>query len=155
MAKAKRKLSKVDVQFISLVNAGANNKTIIWKSAAETKDAPTIDKDIPILKVDEDKRLVYGIVYSPDEVDSQGDTMSGGDIIEMSYNFMKSERNTQIDKDHNEKPNEGFVAESWIVKGGDSVFPKEKTGSWAVGIKVESNETWKLVKSGKISGLSI
>jgi hypothetical protein len=31
----------------------------------------------------------------------------------------------------------------------------EKEGSWAVGIKVEKEETWQLIKNGEITGLSM
>lgn len=156
MAKAKRRLSDVDVKFISLVGKGANGKTIIWKSDAGYRmpDAGW-EKEIPILKIDDEKRVVFGIVYSPDEVDSQGDTMTAAEIEKMAYRFMENRRTDKIDKDHDEKADEGFVAETWLVKKGDPVFADQPAGSWAVGIKVTDNATWKLVKSGKIGGLSM
>lgn len=149
--KAKRRLYDVEVNFISLVGKGANKKSIIWKSA----DGGEQLKEVPILKVDDDKRLVYGIVYAPDEVDTQGDTMTAGEIEKASQDFMKNARTTQIDKNHNEEANQGFVAESWIVKDGDAVFGDQPVGSWAVSIKVEDDATWALVKSGDIGGISM
>jgi len=148
----KRKLKKVDVSFISLVGKGANNKTIIWKSKDNTGDYSRI---IPIAKVNNDERMVYGIVYSPDEVDSQGDTATAETIKEMAYSFMKSQKTTQIDKQHDFEAGQGFVAESWLTKASDPLFPSSPEGSWAVGIKVENDETWELVKSGEITGLSL
>lgn len=47
------------------------------------------------------------------------------------------------------------MAESWITKSGDPLFGDEPAGSWAVGIKIENAETWALIKSGEIQGLSM
>lgn len=153
--KPKRKLKKVDASFISLVTAGANNKSIIYKSKDYSEDANNFAKEIKILKTDEDQRMVFGIVYSPDEVDSQGDIATAEVIKEMAYNFQKNAHSNNVDKQHSFKGEEGFVAETWITKAGDNVFPTEKEGSWAVGIKIEKEETWALVKSGEIKGLSL
>ncbi|HFE38235.1 MAG TPA: hypothetical protein ENK06_07440 [Gammaproteobacteria bacterium] len=154
--KAKRRLRDVDVEYISLVDKGANGKTIIWKrSPAPAAGSVKVTRTVPILKTDEEKRLVYGIVYSPDEVDSEGDTMTAADIEKMAYNFMAQKRTQQVDKQHDGEADEGFVAESWILKDGDPLFPDENTGAWAVGIKVVDDETWEQVKTGEIGGLSM
>lgn len=154
MAECKRKLKKVNVQFISLVGQGANGKAILWKSA-DASDNPAYEKTISILKTNDEQRLVYGIVYSPNEVDSQGDTATADVIKDMAYGFMKSRNTLSVDKDHNGMSSEGFVAESWIVKKKDSVFTDQPEGSWAVAIKVENDTTWNAVKSGEIGGLSL
>lgn len=156
MTKAKRKLIKVNVNFISLVHKGANQKTIIYKSETNSEDnQPTYTHHIDIKKTNQDEQMIYGIVYSPDEVDSQGDIATRDTIKEMAYQFMKSKNIANVDKQHNEQTGEGFVVESWLIKSGDPTFPLEKEGSWAVAIKVENPETWELVKSGEITGLSL
>ena len=161
--KAKRVLKDVDVQFISLVHKGANQKTIVWKAddSAPTGEESSwtgdrskpVQKTIAILKTDEEKRMVYGIVYAPDEVDSDGDTMTAGEIEKAAHAFMKAARTGQIDKQHNYQAGEGYIAESWIVRKSDELFTEE--GAWAVGIKVENDETWQAVKKGEIGGLSL
>jgi hypothetical protein len=148
--KAKRKLKNVVVDFISLVHRGANRKTIIYKAGEDGK--PPL---ISIRKVDTDKHLVYGIVYSPDEVDSQGDFAPKEVIREMAYNFMKEGKLNNIDRQHNYKAGYGFLAESWLTKINDPVFPEEREGSWAVVIKVEDDNLWNEIKEGKITGLSM
>lgn len=150
----RRRLKKVDANFISLVGKGANNKIIIFKSA-QNNGGLQYEKQFEIRKVVDDQRMVYGIVYSPDEIDLQGDTASAEVIKDMAYDFMKNARTNNVDQQHNFIGGEGFVAESWLTKTGDNVFPFEKEGSWAVGIKVEKEETWQLVKSGEITGLSL
>lgn len=149
----KRILKSVNVNFISLVSKGANQKTIIYKS--ENSQTPNIEKKIKIAKTDEDQHLVYGIVYSPNEADSQGDTATAEVIKEMAYNFMKSAKTNNIDNQHTNIAGDGYVAESWILKASDPVFPLEKEGSWAVAIKVEKEETWDAIKKGDITGLSM
>lgn len=148
--KAKRKLKNVVVDFISLVHRGANRKTIIYKADGGEKS-----RHISIRKIDNDKHLVYGIVYSPNEVDSQGDCAPKEVIREMSYGFMKAGKLNNIDKQHNYSAGYGFIAESWLTKQNDPVFPDEKEGSWAVVIKVEDNALWDDIKDGKITGLSM
>ncbi|HZW38305.1 MAG TPA: XkdF-like putative serine protease domain-containing protein [Ignavibacteriaceae bacterium] len=149
---AKRILKKVEVNFISLVKKGANNKTVIYKNNPAEEN---YNKNFSVKKVDDEKNIIYGIVYSPDEVDLQGDTASAEVINEMAYQFMKSSRTRNIDHQHNENPVDAYIAESWLIKKGDPVFPNEKEGSWAVAIKIDDKDLWQLVKSGEISGLSI
>jgi len=147
-------LSNIDVNFISIVKKGANGKEIIWKSADADTDTPEL-KRFDIKKIDEEKHVVYGIVYSPGEVDSQGDMATAEEIEKAAYAFMKNARIDKVDDDHDYDPDVGFVGETWLTKENDSIFPDEPTGSWAVGIKVENDETWALVKSGEYNGLSM
>lgn len=148
-------LTDIDVHFISLVKKGANGKTVIFKSADADMDAPEL-RQFRISKLDDEKQMVYGIVYSPGEVDIQGDFAKADDIEHAAHNFLKQLRVHQVDEQHDYNPDDGYVAESWLTKaGGDPYFADEPTGSWAVGIKVENDETWALVKSGEYEGLSM
>jgi len=148
------KLSDIDVLFVSLVHKGANQRQIIWKSARATEETTELRR-ITFKKIDDDKQMVYGIVYAPEEVDTDGDFATAEEIEKAAYNFMKHRRTDKVDQQHDYNPDEGFVAESWILKENDPVFPEETVGAWAVGIKVENPETWALVKSGEIAGLSM
>jgi len=148
-----RKLKKIDVNFISLVDRGANKKRLIFKRDVEP--GAVFEKTLPIIKRSEEQKMVFCIVYSPDETDSQGDSAASEVIKEAAYNFMKCARTNNVDRQHDFIPDEGFVAESWIVKENDSLFPDEPAGSWAVGIKVENEDTWLLIKEGEITGVSL
>jgi len=154
MQKPKRILKEIDIEFLSLVHKGANRKTIIYKSA-DYDENPVMEKFVELKKVDDDKRIVYAIVYSPGEVDAHGDTADAETIEKAAYNFMKRGITKNVDKGHDYKADEGFVAESWITKENDSLFPDSPIGSWAVGIKVENDETWQQIKKGEITGLSL
>jgi len=149
-----REILDADITFISLVKAGANQKTIIWKSA-DHPNKPTLTKTVKILKIDDDKHIVYGIVYSPGEVDTDGDFANDEAIEKIAYKFMKNAKTGNVDQQHDFNSDEGFIAESWITKSGDPLFSDNPTGSWAVGIKIEYDDTWSLVKSGEIQGLSM
>lgn len=149
------KLTNVNVQFISLVRRGANKRSIVWKSADATRDAPHL-KTAKILKTNDEKRLVYGVVYAPDDIDMQGDWMTADEIERAAHSFMKRLALHNVDKDHNYEPIDNvYVAESYIIRGSDPEYPKEKAGTWVVTIKIDHDETWQAVKSGEIGGLSL
>ena len=151
----KRRLKNINVSIISLVDKGANLKQILFKSK-DSPEIPTYSTQIKILKTDPAKRMVYGIVYSPEETDSQGDIASAEEIEKASQVFMKNGRTNQVDKQHDGNPDEGFIAENWITREGDALFKDSAPeGSWAVGIKVEDNDTWSEVEKGEITGLSL
>ena len=146
------RLSNIAITHISLVKAGANKKSIIYKTSDKE---PEYNKEISFKKSDDEKGIVYGIVYSPEQKDTDGDFASADEIIKAAYSFMKERNTTNVDKQHSFENVEAFVAESWIVKEGDPVFPDEPVGSWAVAIKLESDELKKAVKDGDIAGLSM
>jgi len=146
------KLENIEITHISLVKSGANKKSIIFKSSEKET---SYDKFIGIKKTDEERGVVYGVVYSPDEEDTQGDSATADEIRKASYLFMKSRNTLNVDTNHDFKLVDAFVAESWIVKSNDAIFPEEKEGAWAVAIQLESDELKEQVKKGDINGLSM
>ena len=148
---SKRRLSDIAISHISLVKAGANGKTIIYKSK---EASPTYNKEIKVAKYDEEKGIVYGIVYAPDEEDSQGDSATASEIEKAAYAFMKERNTLNVDKNHDFKNVDAYVCESYIVRKGDELFP-ENEKAWAVGIKIENEELKTLVKKGELAGLSM
>ncbi len=146
----KRILKDIDVNFISLVRKGANNKVVILKSEY---GPPDFEKQIEIAKTIDG--VVYGVVYAPDEVDSQGDSSSASEIKKAAYKFMQNEAVHQIDRDHNGEAGGAYLAESWIIRKSDSLFPNEKPGAWAVGLKLTDANLIADVQKGKITGLSM
>lgn len=142
-------IKNIQIDFISLVRKGANQKEIIFKAGN------AFTKSIEIKKIDDEKRMVYGIVYSPDEVDSQGQYSTAAEIEKAAEIFMKAGRTKMIDKNHDEIAGQGFIKESWIKKDVEPLFPNEKNGSWIVGIKIENENTWEEIKQGDVAGLSM
>lgn len=146
------KLSGITITHISLVKAGANNKSIIYKSCDKE---PIYKKQIEIKKSDVEEGVVYGIVYSPDEIDTDDEYADAGEIKKAAYSFMKNKNTVNVDKDHSFANEKAFIAQSWITKENDATFPNEKQGSWAVAIQLEDEELKKAAKNGEIAGISM
>lgn len=142
------KLKDISIKFISLVDKAANHREFIFKSDGK------LDGVIHIRKVDTEKRLVLGVVYTPNEIDSQGDWADEEAIEIAAHDFLKNHFLHNVDANHNFEPEKGYVCESWIIRGNDPLFPDEKEGTWAVVIHVEDDTTWEMVKAGDLSGLS-
>lgn len=126
--------------------------------AAPSKPVFDISGYIPILKTEEERRLVTGIVLEPDEVDAQNDTIKARVIEEAAHKFLrKYNRSTEMGLMHSIFGNIGVeLAESYVthedtVLGGQKV----KAGSWLMTVKVISDKVWADVKSGKLTGFSI
>lgn len=149
--KAKRRLSDIQISHISLVKAGANGRTFLFKSKDEE---PKHEVIVQLVKQDTKKGIVYGIVYEPDKVDSQGDTANAEEIEKAAYAFMKARNTLNVDRQHNFDNVDAYVAESWIVKENDPVFP-DAVGAWAVAIKVEDEAIKSQIEKGEIKGLSM
>jgi hypothetical protein len=147
-----KKLKNIKINWLSLVKKGANQRHVLLKFA--DGEAPEL-RAIPFAKVDDEKKLVYGVVYAPDSVDAHGDFTTKDEIEKASQDFMKSMKNLNVDKDHSFKSEHAFVAESWIIRKGDPLFPGEPEGSWAVAIKIEDQELWKSLKDNGYTGLSM
>jgi hypothetical protein len=140
-----KQLTNLDIQFISLVEKGANKRSFILKD----KDGFAID--VPIVKVDDEKGIAYGIVYAPGDLDAQGDFAKAIDIEKAAHNFVASGRSANIDVQHNFEKSGAQVVESWIVKDQD-IF--EDVGAWAVGVKL-TDELVKAAKDGKLNAFSM
>lgn len=147
-------LRDIRVTFLSLVPKGANKKKVIWKSA-EGEEGEPLEAGLKSLRKSEERRMVYGVVYAPEQVDTQGDFAKADEIAKAAHGFMKEALTGNVDVKHDFDPRDAYVAESWITKGVDSLFDREPAGSWAVGIKVESDELWEQVKKGELAGISM
>lgn len=145
-------LTGINITHISLVKSGANKKEIIYKSSDKT---PEYVKQILIKKSDDEEGVVYGIVYAPNEVDTDDEYTNADEIKKAAYSFMKNKNTANVDKDHTFDIEKAFVAQSWIIKANDAVFPDEPEGSWAVAIQLEDEELIKAVKDGEIAGISM
>jgi len=142
-------LKNLDIKLISLVRAGANKKKIIYKES-EFNEVLRVE-----FKKNEDEiGVVYGIVYAPNDVDTQGDVANADEIRKAAYNFMKKSNVYAIDVEHEMKPVDAYICESWIVKDGDAFFG-DYIGAWAVGIKIEDDLLKKDIKNGVLTGLSM
>lgn len=146
---------------ISLVNQPATEETFIAMSKQE--------KVITLSKVDEEQRILMGLVLQPNQmiprVDESGNEyqmyFSAETIKAYSENFFKSGFQLNSKLEH-ETPIEGVTfVESWIVENPKvdksynfgMEYPK---GSWIATMKVDNDEIWNdYVKTGELQGFSI
>lgn len=146
-----RELKNVEVQFVSYVDKAANKKKFfLLKSDKE----PNFEKEVRILtKGDDPKKLVYGIVYAPDEVDSQGDFMSIDEIEKAAHSFMKNFQ--QIDEQHNFTEGAGTLVESTCqladIEVGDEIITK---GTWTI-VTEATDDIWDKIEKGEYTGYSL
>lgn len=144
-----RKLKNLKVEFISLVKRPATGKGLILKNVDGRVE------EIKLTKFDEETRRAYGIVYAPDQVDSQGEYTDAAEIRKAADDFMQNGRMKNVDTNHDFEPKDAFVAEQWLTKENDSMFPDEPLGAWAVGIQVNTDKLWEQVKKGELVGISL
>ena len=108
-----------------------------------------------IVKLDDEKRLVGGIVYEPDVVDSQGDSASAEEIEKGCHRYMASK--PAIHLMHKEDAGERVsIVECYITRQ-QMQFGTEviKAGSWMIVVKVHDDEIWNDVKKGALTGFSM
>lgn len=111
-----------------------------------------------ITKIDKQQQIVGGVVYEPDEVDTQGDYADKKEIEKAMYRFMeKYATNTKrIRINHQGKKLFFPIIESFIpehdTKKGDQEL---KAGTWWLMIKIPDAKIWKDIEDGKITGFSM
>lgn len=108
-----------------------------------------------IYKAEGDERYVLGVVLEPDEIDSQGDTISAEDICNAAHKFMQEYGN--IGLQHQTFVNgkikilESYVAPVEFEIGEQTV----KAGTWLLALRVIDDSIWDAIKDGRLTGLSI
>jgi hypothetical protein len=141
------------ITHVSFVKKGANGKDFLIMKSDDDQE-PTLEKEVPILKVNNEKRLVTGIVYEPDTVDSQNEFMKADAIEKAAHKFMEDYR--QVDKQHTFHSENVSVVESYVTKGDTKIGDTDiKKGTWVMTTKVNDDKIWDDVKKGKFKGYSM
>jgi len=146
-----RELVNAKITHVSYVDKAANQKQFFFM---KSEKQPDFQKEIKVLtKADDEKKLVYGIVYEPDTPDAHGDFMKAVEIEKAAHGFLKDAR--QIDKQHDFQGGVGEVVESYVAPtdfeiNGETI----KKGSWVLVTKA-SDEVWERIKKGDITGYSM
>lgn len=112
--------------------------------------------EIPFAKMDEEKQLVYGVVYEPGVVDAQGDWADAAEIEKACHGFMKDCRVVKLMHKDDLDENSAQIVESYIAPqamdiGGQQV----RKGSWVLGVHVLDKGVWESIKKGELSGFSM
>ena len=123
-------------------------------------DGPHPDETrfIKFIKVDTSQHLVGGIIYEPNEVDTQGDFAVEEDITKAMYRFMEkyATQTARIKVQHEGESHsfpiiECFQPETDTRKGGKTV----KKGSWWMMVKITSDSVWRDIEEGRLTGFSM
>jgi hypothetical protein len=147
-----RELVNAVITHVSYVDKAANKKRFFL---TKSEEKPNFQKEVKVLtKADDVQKLVYGIVYEPDVLDSHDDMMTAAEIEKSAHLFM--EQYQTMDLQHNFEDNGyGTVVESYVAPAdfavGDSVITK---GSWVLVTKA-SDEVWESIQKGEITGYSM
>ena len=137
----------------------------------EAKEEAEKSRAVGIYKADDEKRIVYGVVLDPTELDAHEDFLSPSVIEETAHDFLESSRT--IGLDHNGDAEGATVVESYIER-----YPSEEdyrlaidgkphrsfrtrfgedfvtSGSWVLGVRLPP-ELWSKVKDGELNAFSI
>lgn len=149
-----KQLTNTTVTHVSLVQNPANEESFLMlKSKGEhTISLVVKQEDMAFTDLDE-KQIVYGIVYSPDKLDADGEFMSAEDIEKAAHEFLSTFRN--IDGEHDFVSNLGVPVESYVLQKDTEIAGRMvKQGSWVLAIKA-TDEAWQKVKSGEFTGFSL
>lgn len=107
---------------------------------------PALIPDLEIVRKDEDGEP-YFIKYSKEQIER------------IAQKFFKFKNSKSVNKEHKENQAEDtYIYESWIVGENDkaaSLGFDVPVGTWMVSMKVENDELWQQIKSGKYRGFSI
>lgn len=134
--------------------AAARSEEINNSSHGDKDEMVEKSYSVGILKSEDEKRLVYGIVLEPDRVDAHGDVVVSSEIEKAAHGFMIKSR--LIGDNHMTKAENVKVAESYISPVDfDMENQRIIKGSWIIVVKVDDDEMWKAVKDGEYTGFSI
>ncbi len=113
-----------------------------------------VDFNAPIAKIDDEQRKVYGIVLEPDEVDTQGDTITASEIEKAADGFIA--KAGAIGLRHRKIAKGVTLTDSYVTQGATTLGKtKLKKGTWIIGIKIENEAIWQGVKNGEYNGFSV
>lgn len=131
-------------------------KAAIFAPAAKPEAAPVQtqkqERMVRAMKFDDEKQIVYGMVYAPDTLDTYGEYMKAEDIELMAHRYLKTVKlDASIDVKHDNVARDAYPVESFIARKGDPDYPE---GAWVLGVKVEDATVWASIKKGELNGFS-
>ena len=113
---------------------------------------------VPIVKADFTKRIVYIVPLEPGVIDSQNDLADEEEIEKALHLYMAKYRTVGLDHEYllpRSYPVEGYIAPQDIVYEFQGEKSLVRKGSAVVGIFVGEDKVWEMVKRGECSGVSI
>jgi hypothetical protein len=140
----------------------------VWSEAAARKhcqdhdgmkfepaeESKSVEKFVRFVEKREDEQIVTGVVYEPNETDTQGDYSTAEEIMKAAYSFM--ENGQQFQMNHAGKDVEAVVLENYLAPVAFDIGEEHiKKGTWILTSRVKDIDIWKRIKSGEITGYSM
>ena len=111
---------------------------------------------------DDEKQIVYGVVYGPRDVpDAQGDLMTADEVENMAHKFLvrkisRVEEAIDWQHEYDISLEDAIPVESYISPVDFSMNGHEiHKGDWILATYIPDKEKWEMVKSGEIKAYSI
>jgi 2'-5' RNA ligase len=126
-----------------------------WDAALKEWARSQVAKQVTatILKADEHRQLVYGVVLEPDMIDSQLDVMRASEIEAAAHYYLNFSR---VVGDRHRKKANAEVVESYIAPVDfDLNGQRVKKGSWVLVVHITDPYLWQQVKQGLYTGFSV
>jgi hypothetical protein len=117
---------------------------------AETKEEESSGHFVKIQKQDAINKVEKGIVYTANDVDTDGETMTMDEVQKAAWNFLAQRKEKNIDLQHDWQESGCYVVESYFTEKGDPNFPEH---SWVLAVKC-TDEIFKKVEKGELNGFS-
>jgi uracil-DNA glycosylase family 4 len=134
-------------------DADVEGSWIQWSYTGTADNDDDITIATNIYKVDEEKRIVYGVVMEPNVLDSHADYTTAPEIEQAAHVYLV---NSRVVGDQHSQQASADVVESYIAPQPLTIGEQPvAAGSWVMGVKVHDDEMWAGVKSGEYTGFSI
>lgn len=105
-----------------------------------------------VIKSDEE-RFVLSEVWFTSKQDTQEEFTDLSNTTQLAHRFLMQGGHAKIDRQHDRKPSENRIAESFIVRGKNDPDGFAE-GAWVIGAYILNDEDWERVKKGEWNGFS-
>lgn len=125
----------------------------------EVQEPPPAEYAAQVLKADDERQVIYGIVLEPDVEDSQGDVVAAEDIELAAWRFLYTRApiglQHAVEAPESVRPVESFLVPSDFVVDTPRGPELVRRGSWILAVHIPDPELWALAKNGGFGGWSV
>lgn len=144
-----------------------------FKTISQKSKKLDLTYNVPIyIKKDshDEERMIFGIVLEPNDgskrgvpldPDAHGDIYSQDDVKKAAYSFMEDDDAGNRGYMHQFFMNDDFtLLENYVTKGKTEIDTEDgpiklRKGTWVIGVRVNSDNVWSMIKDKEITGFSI
>lgn len=148
------KAHEIDMQLFSVQMDVMMSEEEEVEEVVDVPATESVDVNIISKSDDDDERIVVGVVYEPDEEDTQGDYATAEEIRTAAYSFMENGQTYHVMHKGvavNIGVLESYLAPVEFAVGEETV----KKGTWMLTSRIIDADMWADIKSGKLAGYSM